>query len=78
MKIAIVTDSTAYIPAQLVKQYAITVAPQVLIWGGDTFRDGVDIQPDEFYAAPENKQGHADHIASIRCDHAGDLSGPSR
>jgi len=50
MTIAFVTDSTAYIPAGLVKQHAITVAPQVLIWGGDTFRDGIDIQPGEFYA----------------------------
>jgi DegV family protein with EDD domain len=26
------------------------VTPQVLIWGEETFRDGVDIQPDAFYA----------------------------
>jgi DegV family protein with EDD domain len=50
MKVAFVTDSTAYIPANLVNQYSITVAPQVLIWGDETFRDGVDIQPDAFYA----------------------------
>ncbi len=50
MPVAFVTDSTAYIPTDLVKQYAITVAPQVLIWGDETFRDGVDIQSDEFYA----------------------------
>src|SRR5512140_3153111 len=50
MSIAFVTDSTAYIPPELVKQYAITVAPQVLIWGDETFRDGVDIQPEQFYA----------------------------
>ncbi len=50
MSIAFVTDSTAYIPDQLVKEYAITVAPQMLIWGDETFRDGIDIQPDEFYA----------------------------
>jgi len=49
-KIAIVTDSTAYIPSDLVQKYNLTVAPQVLIWGEETFRDGVDIQPDEFYA----------------------------
>jgi len=48
-KVAIVTDSTAYIPPDLLKQYNITVAPQVLIWGDETFQDGVDIQPDEFY-----------------------------
>ncbi len=49
-KIAIVTDSTSYIPAELLKKYNISVAPQVLIWGEQTFRDGVDIQPEEFYA----------------------------
>ncbi len=50
MPVAFVTDSTAYLPEPLVKQYSITVAPQVLIWGDETFRDGIDIQPDEFYA----------------------------
>jgi DegV family protein with EDD domain len=49
-KIAIVTDSTAYIPSDLIQKYDLTVTPQVLIWGEETFRDGVDIQPDEFYA----------------------------
>jgi DegV family protein with EDD domain len=49
-KIAVVTDSTAYIPSDLVQKHNLTVTPQVLIWGGETFQDGVDIQPDEFYA----------------------------
>ncbi|MEW6031144.1 MAG: DegV family protein [Chloroflexota bacterium] len=48
--IAIVTDSTSYIPKDLTEKYNITVAPQVLIWGEQTFQDGVDIQPDEFYS----------------------------
>ena len=49
-KIAIVTDSTAWIPKDLIAQYNITVAPQVLIWGEETLNDGIDIQPQEFYA----------------------------
>jgi DegV family protein with EDD domain len=49
-KTAIVTDSTAWIPRELIEQYNITVAPQVLIWGEETLNDGVDIQPQEFYA----------------------------
>ena len=49
-KIAIVTDSTAYIPPDLVQKHNLTVTPQVLIWGEETYQDGVDIQPDEFYA----------------------------
>jgi DegV family protein with EDD domain len=48
-RIAIVTDSTAYIPENLRAQYNISVAPQQLIWGTETFRDGVDITPTQFY-----------------------------
>lgn len=48
-QVAIVTDSTAYIPKDLTEKYQILTAPQVLIWGDKTYRDGVDIQPEEFY-----------------------------
>jgi DegV family protein with EDD domain len=48
-KIAVVTDSTAYIPTEYTTKHNITVTPQVLIWDSETFRDGVDIQPNEFY-----------------------------
>jgi DegV family protein with EDD domain len=48
-KVAVVTDSTAYLPPDLLKSYNITVAPLSLIWGNETFYDGVDILPDEFY-----------------------------
>ena len=49
-KISVVTDSTSWMPRDLIAKYNITVAPQVLIWGEQTLNDGVDIQPDEFYA----------------------------
>jgi DegV family protein with EDD domain len=48
-KVVVVTDSTAYIPIDLVKRYDITVVPQVLIFGEETFKDGVDMRPTEFY-----------------------------
>jgi DegV family protein with EDD domain len=48
-KIAIVTDSTAFLPAEFIKQYNMTVAPLVVIWDEKNFHDGVDIQPSEFY-----------------------------
>lgn len=48
-QIAFVTDSTAYIPDSLAREHGISVVPQVLLWDGETFLDGVDIQPDEFY-----------------------------
>ncbi len=47
--IAIITDSTSYLPENFCKEYAITVLPQILIWGTETMRDGVDIQPTQFY-----------------------------
>jgi DegV family protein with EDD domain len=48
-KIALVTDSTTNIPKELSKGHEIHVVPAVIIWGGETLQDGVDIQPDEFY-----------------------------
>ena len=48
-KVAVITDSTAYLPDALLNAYSITVTPQILIWGEETFRDGVDIMPDDFY-----------------------------
>jgi DegV family protein with EDD domain len=55
-KVAIVTDSTAYLPDDLIKLYSITVTPQILIWGDETFQDGVDIQPNEFYRKLETSK----------------------
>jgi DegV family protein with EDD domain len=48
-KIAVVTDSTTYMPPDLVKKYNISVAPQVLIWGDQTYKDGVDMESREFF-----------------------------
>jgi DegV family protein with EDD domain len=48
-KIVLVTDSTTYMPPELVKKYNISVAPQVLIWGDQTYKDGVDIESREFF-----------------------------
>ncbi len=49
-KVVVVTDSVAYIPKELLAKYDIRVAPQILVWGDETYLDGVDIQPTEFYA----------------------------
>ncbi len=48
-KVAIVTDSTAYLPEEIQKQYNITFTPLSVIWGDQIYRDGVDILPGEFY-----------------------------
>lgn len=47
--VAVVTDSTANIPEEILKEYSIKVAPLYIIWDKVTYRDGIDIQPDEFY-----------------------------
>ena len=48
-KIAIITDSTAYLEKEYVKKHNIRVLPLNLHWDGDTYKDNVDISPDEFY-----------------------------
>lgn len=48
-KVAIISDSTAFLPAELVKQYAITIVPLVVIWDEKNFEDGIDILSTEFY-----------------------------
>ncbi len=48
-KVAIVTDSSACIPTELVEKYGIVVVPLNVIFGDETYRDGIDISPVEFY-----------------------------
>ncbi|MEA3351982.1 MAG: DegV family protein [Chloroflexota bacterium] len=55
-KVAIITDSTAYIPQELVEKHKITVLPLVLIWDEQTMEDGVDILPTEFYTRLETSE----------------------
>jgi DegV family protein with EDD domain len=49
-RIAVVTDSLASLPDDIINHYDIKVAPQVLVWGDESYLDGVDITPQEFYA----------------------------
>jgi len=48
-KIAILTDSTANLPMEWIEQYNVRVMPLKIHWGNETFLDGVDITPNEFY-----------------------------
>lgn len=48
-KVAIVTDSTCSMPSQLIDQFDIKVAPQVVIWSDEVLEDGIDITGEEFY-----------------------------
>jgi DegV family protein with EDD domain len=48
-KIAVVLDSTTTLPKDFLKGLEIRIAPAIIIWGQEEMRDGVDIQPDEFF-----------------------------
>jgi DegV family protein with EDD domain len=48
-KVAIVTDSTSNLPIEVTRNLPIFTLPLQVIWGGETYRDGVDISSDQFY-----------------------------
>jgi len=45
----IVTDSTANIPLDLLNGYPIVSVSLQVIWGNEILRDGIDIEPGDFY-----------------------------
>jgi DegV family protein with EDD domain len=50
MTVKIVTDSLGDIPADIVKKLDITVVPIQVLFGTESFRDGVDMTTEQFYA----------------------------
>ncbi|MYB75613.1 MAG: DegV family protein [Chloroflexi bacterium] len=50
MAIRIVTDSVADLPTSVAQAHDISVVPLYVVIDGKTYRDGVDIDADEFYA----------------------------
>ncbi len=50
MSIAIVTDSTSDLPAGLAEEHGITVVPLYVHFGDQAYRDGIEMEADEFYA----------------------------
>lgn len=48
-KVAIVTDSTAFMPAEFTRHLPIFYIPLHVIWGDETFLDNVDMTSDQFY-----------------------------
>ncbi len=47
MSVAVVTDSTAYLPAPLVARYDVEVVPLYVVLAGRSGREGSDVTPDE-------------------------------
>jgi DegV family protein with EDD domain len=54
---AVVTDSTADLPPEWRERYDVEVVPLKVLFGEETFRDGVDMNNEEFFAklAASNK-----------------------
>ena len=84
-RVAIVTDSTADLPTQLVRSRGITVVPLTLNFEGRSLLDGVEIRPSEFYRRLPNATTHpttsqpsagqfAEAYANLLEDHAAVVS----
>jgi len=48
-RVAIVSDTTACLLPEHVKEYGIAVVPLALIFEDKVYRDGIDISPADFY-----------------------------
>ena len=48
-KVKIVTDSTCYLPDEIIKKYGIKIASLYVRFGDDMFRERVDIKDEDFY-----------------------------
>ena len=50
MKVKIITDSTADLSPELVRQYDISVVPLYVVMGDRISRDGVEATPEDIYS----------------------------
>ncbi|HEC33697.1 MAG TPA: DegV family protein [Chloroflexi bacterium] len=48
-RVAVVTDSTAYLPPDVQARLGIATIPLNVLWGQEVLKDGVDIDPSAFY-----------------------------
>lgn len=71
MAVKIVTDSSADIPSEIAQELDITVIPLYIRFGDKTYRDGVDITPDQFY----DKLVHTRDFPKTSIPSPGDIAG---
>jgi len=81
-KIAIVTDSTAYLPKAFIDRHNIRVVPLKIHWDDTLFEDGIDIRPTDFYdrlatssTIPTTSQPPVDEFLDIYEELAADHDG---
>lgn len=49
MKVAVMTDTTAYIPKELKEKYHIYVVPLSVVFGKESYREDMDLTTEQFY-----------------------------
>jgi DegV family protein with EDD domain len=57
-RIALVTDSTCDIPSEWIKQYNINVVPLTIVFGDQSYLDGIELPAQEFYERLPNETHH--------------------
>ena len=82
MSIQIVTDSTSDIPRDLAEELGIRVVPVYVRFNDKVYRDGVDIQSDEFYRMlatspyhPATSQPTPEDFASVYKEYCDNVDG---
>ncbi len=56
----IVTDSTADIPPEMVEELGITVVPSYIVFGSETYQDGVDLTKAAVLRQADHQPGDTD------------------
>jgi DegV family protein with EDD domain len=49
MALSVITDSTADLPPDIIRDLGVTVVPLNVHFGTDVYKDGVNLSSDEFY-----------------------------
>jgi len=70
-KVAVVTDSVANLPPELVERYSITIISLLVAFGPKVFRDGVDMTSAQFY----RRLGEDKHLPTTSTPSMGDFLG---
>ena len=71
MTVKIVTDSSSDIPPEIARELDITIVPLSVRFGSQTYRDGIDIMPEEFYRRLVEEPVHPATAAVSPGDFAG-------
>lgn len=81
-KVVVVTDSVATLPGEVLRDLDIRVVPIMLNYGGTSYRDGIDLTPEQFYVLqktaaemPTTSTPSVGEIAALYEEAARDASG---